>query len=237
MLPTVDQVTLQPYQTTYVNLATDLLVRQHAADDSDPGGDYWRVSIPELVARTAARPPAAVQGDHRPRTPTSPTRSPTAARRSPPAAASTAARRPTVRSRPTGLAVVRQLPATEFDAVFIGPLPRNCTPLDEVTRWRHGFEVVLTTLGRCTVDPAPLTVAGVRADDPALGTTLPGDLWLYATDGWLQWPGGASSRRPVPVAELAFRADPACAAGLHPGHRRVRPRRTSSPASTARRCR
>ena len=33
VLPTVDQVTLQPYQTTYVNLATDLLVGK-PADDS-----------------------------------------------------------------------------------------------------------------------------------------------------------------------------------------------------------
>ena len=52
VLPTVDQVTLQPYQTTYVNLATDVLVG-HRADDRRPGGDFWRVSIPELVTGTA----------------------------------------------------------------------------------------------------------------------------------------------------------------------------------------
>ena len=34
VLPTVDQVTLQPYQTTYVNLATDVLVGARADDDS-----------------------------------------------------------------------------------------------------------------------------------------------------------------------------------------------------------
>ena len=77
-----------------------------------------------------------------------------------------------------------------------------------MSRWRHGFDVVMATLGRCTVEPAPLTLAGVRADDPVLGTTLPGDLWLYATDGWLQWPGRAQLTSPVPVAELAFRPDP-----------------------------
>ena len=61
MLPIVDQVTMQPYQTSYVNLATDLLAGDQA-DDDRPGGDFWRVSIPELVARTRARPPAPVQG-------------------------------------------------------------------------------------------------------------------------------------------------------------------------------
>ena len=106
---------------------------------------------------------------------------------------------------PDRLPVVRQLPATEYDAVFIGPLPRNCTPLDDVSRWRHGFDVVMATLGRCTVEPAPLTLAGVRADDPVLATTLPGDLWLYATDGWLQWPGRAqlTARCPWPSSPSA----------------------------------
>ncbi len=124
---------------------------------------------------------------------------------------------------------------TQYDAVFIDPLPRNCTPLDTVTRWRHGFEVTVSTLGRCTVSPAVLTEGGVRADDPVLGTTLPGDLWLYATDGWLQWPGRPELTSPVPSAGLAFRPDNACSergctlvlAGL-----RARP--TSPPGSTAR---
>ena len=47
-LPVADQVMMQPYQTSYVNLATDLLARHQAADDR-PGDDFWRVSIPELV--------------------------------------------------------------------------------------------------------------------------------------------------------------------------------------------
>ena len=211
VLPTVDQVTLQPYQTTYVNLATDLLVGGRP-DDSRPGGDYWRVSIPELVAGstldrqllckatttedTDLAHPFANGGE-----------------------AFSTSRSTDCREEANGplapdrLPVVRELPARPYDAVFSGPLPRNCTPLDDVRRWRHGFDLVLTTLGRCTVDPAPLPLRGVRADDPALGTTLPGDLWLYATDGWLQWPGRAQLTSPVPVAELAFHADPACADG------------------------
>ena len=48
VLPVVDQVMMQPYQTSYVNLATDLLARDQA-DDDRPGDDFWRVSIPELV--------------------------------------------------------------------------------------------------------------------------------------------------------------------------------------------
>jgi len=211
VLPTIDQVTLQPYQTTYVNLATDLLVGGRA-DDRRPGGDYWRVSIPELVAHTALDRhllckatttkdtdlayPFANGGE-----------------------AFSTSRSTDCREEANGplapdrLPVVRQLPARQYDAVFIGPLPRNCTPLDDVSRWRHGFDVVLTTLGRCTVEPAPLPLAGVDADDPALGTTLPGDLWLYAIDGWLQWPGRAELTAPAPIAELALRPGPACAAG------------------------
>jgi hypothetical protein len=211
VLPTVDQVTLQPYQTTYVNLATDVLVGNRA-DDMRPGGDYWRVSIPELVSRVALDRqllckatvdkdtdlayPFANGGE-----------------------AFSTSRNIDCREEANGplaperLPVTRLLPVTEYDAVFIGRLPGNCAPLDEVRRWRHGFGVVLTTLGRCRVDPAPLPLAGVRADDPALGTTLPGDLWRYAIDGWLQWPGRAELTSSVPVAELAFRPDPACAEG------------------------
>ena len=47
-LPVADQVMMHPYQTSYVDLATDLLARHQAADDR-PGDDFWRVSIPELV--------------------------------------------------------------------------------------------------------------------------------------------------------------------------------------------
>ena len=209
VLPTVDQVTLQPFQTTYVNLATDLLLAGRA-DDRRPGGDYWRVSIPELVAQTTL--------DHQLLCKATTVKATDLAY---PFAnggeAFSTSRSTDCREEANGplapdrLPVVRRLPAAEYDAVFIGPVPRNCTPVDRVSRWRHGFDVVLSTLGRCTVDPAPLPVAGVQADDPALGTTLPGDLWLYAVDGWLQWPGRTELTAPVPVAELALRPDPACA--------------------------
>ncbi|WP_322937305.1 hypothetical protein [Nocardioides bizhenqiangii] len=212
VLPTVDQVTLQPYQTTYVNLATDVLSGSRAADER-PGGDYWRVSIPELVARSAldrqllckATVDEATDLAH-------------------PFAngglAFSTVRNTDCREEangplaPEGLPVVRQLPAEEFDAVFIGPLPSNCTPLDEVTRWRHGFEIVLSTIGRCTVHPTALPASGVRVSDTAPSTTFPSDLWRYAIDGWVQWPDRQDLTAPVPVAEVALRPSRrACAHG------------------------
>jgi hypothetical protein len=211
VLPTVDQVTLQPYQTTYVNLATDLFVGSRP-DDQRPGGDYWRVSIPELVARTTLDRQLLCKA-------TTTKDTDLAYPFTNGGEAFSTSRSTDCREEANGplaperLPVVRLLPASEYDAVFIDALPRNCTPVDDVSRWRHGFGVVLTTLGRCTVDPAPLPLAGVRADDPALGTTLPGDLWLHATDGWLQWPGRLELTAPVPLAGLAFDPDPACATG------------------------
>ena len=92
-------------------------------DDKRPGGDYWRVSIPELVAHAALDRQLLCKATDAPRTPTSPTRSPTAARPSRPAGARTAARRPTGRWRRTGCPSYDGCPATEYDAVFIGPLP------------------------------------------------------------------------------------------------------------------
>lgn len=211
VLPTVDQVAMQPYQTTYVNLATDLLVGARA-DDARPGGDYWRVSIPELVSEATLDRQllckATIDKD-----------SDLAYPFANGGEAFSTSRSTDCREEANGplaperLPVVRRLPAAQYDAVFIGPLPRNCARLADVRRWRHGFDVVLTTLGRCRVDPALLPVAGVRVDDPALGTTRPGDLWRYATDGWLQWPGRTALTSAAPVVQLAFRPDPACASG------------------------
>ncbi|GAA4690996.1 hypothetical protein [Nocardioides conyzicola] len=211
VLPTVDQVTLQPYQTTYVNLATDVLVGSRA-DDLRPGGDYWRVSIPELTARATLDHQLLCKATIDPDTDLA---YPFANG----GEAFSTSRSTDCREEPNGplapvrLPVVRELPSTEYDAVFIGPLPTNCTAREDVRRWRHGFGVVLSTLGRCRVDPAPLTAGGVRADDPALGTTSPGDLWLYAVSGWLQWPARTELTSSVPVAEIAFRPDSACATG------------------------
>jgi hypothetical protein len=111
---------------------------------------------------------------------------------------------------PQHLPVHRHLYDAEFDAVFLKTLPENCTPLNEVTRERHGFEVVLTILGRCTVDPPDLTERGAWVDGPMLGTAAAGDLWLFAVDGWQQWPGRHELSSPVPLAELAFHPTQAC---------------------------
>jgi hypothetical protein len=208
VLPVADQVMMQPYQTSYVNLATDLLAR-HQADDDRPGDDFWRVSIPELVrdaqldrlflckaatdeVTMVAYPFMNGSG------------------------VSSTSRNVDCREEtygplvPAGLAVVRSGTATEFDAVFINALPPNCTRLSEVTRWRHGFEVVVATLARCSIDPWPLTAAGVRTVDPVLGTGLPGDLWMYATGGWLQWPGSPELTAPASQAGITFRVPPFC---------------------------
>lgn len=214
LLPTVDQVTLQPYQTTYVNFATDVTTEVLSGDglsaSERPGGDFWRVSLPELIEdATLDRQLVckAATGDV----------SGTAFPFTNSGVAFSTSRSLDCREEPNGplapfgLPVVRQLPATEFDAVFIEPLPANCSPLGEVTRWRHGFEIVLSTLGRCTIDPATLDETGVKVTDPALGTTLAGDLWLFAVDGWQQWPGEDELTSPVALAELAFRPSPGCA--------------------------
>ena len=69
---------------------------------------------------------------------------------------------------------------------------------------------MLATLARCTIEPRTLTDAEVRVDNLALGTTLPGDLWLYATDGWLQWPGGLELTAPAPQAGITFAVPKFC---------------------------
>lgn len=208
VLPLADQVMMQPYQTSYVNLATDLLAHDRP-DDDRPGDDFWRVSIPELVrdvpldrlllckaatdeVTMVAYPFMNGSG------------------------VSSTSRNVDCREEtygplvPAGLTVVRTRTVTDFDAVFINALPPNCTRLSEVSRWRHGFEVVVATLARCSIDPRPLTDAEVRADDPVLGTGLPGDLWMFATDGWLQWPGSTELTAPAPQAGIAFRTPRFC---------------------------
>lgn len=208
VLPVVDQVMMQPYQTSYVNFATDLLARDQA-DDDRPGDDFWRLSIPELVRDAqldrlllCKAATDEVTGVAYPFMDGS--------------GVSSTSRNVDCREEvygplvPAGLTVVRSQTVTDFDAVFINALPPNCTRLSEVTRWRHGFEVVVATLARCSVDPRPLTDAEVRADDPVLGNGLPGDLWTYATDGWLQWPGTAELTAPGSQAGITFRVPEFC---------------------------
>jgi hypothetical protein len=209
-LPVVDQLTLQPYQTTYVNLATDLVSSPFVDADNRPGGDFWRVSLPELIKGVPLDRQlvckATVDKD-----------SDLAFAFTNGGEAFSTSRSLDCREEPNGplapehLPVVRRPPANEYDAVFLKKLPENCTPRNEVTRWRHGFEVVLTILGRCRVEPPTLTAEGVHADNPALGTAAAGDLWLAAVDGWLQWPGQPELTAPVPQADLVFRPDATCA--------------------------
>lgn len=207
LLPVVDQVTLQPYQTTYVNVAADLVHGSSAANR--PGGDFWRGSLPELVAdqpldrqllckalvdkESNLAFPFANGGE-----------------------AFSTSRSVDCRQEANGplapehLPVVREPPDNQYDAVFLESLPENCRLLNEVTRTRHGFDVVLTVLGRCTSSPPVLTEQGIRANDPALGTAGPGDLWRFAIDGWEQWPGRAELTSPVPRAVIAFEPSGAC---------------------------
>lgn len=212
VLPTIDQVGMQPYQTTYVNLATDVLFARDDPPDARPGGDFWRVSIPELVAQAPLDRQLLCKAKTGEETGV-------AYSFTNGGEAFSTSRSLDCREEvngplaPAGLSVSRPLPVRDFDAVFIGEVPTNCAALAEVSRWRHGFDIVLTTLARCTIDPATLSRSPVRVDDPALGSAEAGDLWLYATDGWLQWPGDLELTSPVPEAGVAFRPDRSCRTG------------------------
>jgi hypothetical protein len=209
LLPTADQITLQPYQTTYVNLATDLVSAPFVDAEGRAGSDYWRVSLPELIEDETLDRDLVCK-------PTVDQESDIAHPFTNAAEAFSTSRSLDCRDevngplRPLHLPVHRGLVDAEYDAVFLRSLPDNCTPLDRVTRERHGFEVVLTTLGRCTVDPPDLTDQGVWSDSPLLGTAAAGDLWLFAVAGWQQWPGSPELTSPVPLAEVAFRPTRAC---------------------------
>ncbi|MBO9523888.1 MAG: hypothetical protein J7518_20325 [Nocardioidaceae bacterium] len=205
LLPLADEVTLQPYQTTYVNLVTDLLTGPFAGPDARPGGDFWRVSLPELVAHAPLDRQLLCKAKVDQETDR-------AYRFTDGAAAYSTNRSLDCREEPTGPLWPSHLPARrdpgsgEFDAVFLKTLPENCTPLDEVSRWRHGFDVTLTLLGRCTVEVPTLPATRVSVTDAALGTGTGTDLWRYAVDGWVQWPSEPVLVAPVPVAEIALRA-------------------------------
>jgi len=209
VLPVVDQVTLQPYQTTYANLATDLVSGPFAEAADRPGGDFWRASIPELIAGQPLDRQllckALVDKESNLSFPF--TNGGEAFSTSRSVDCREEANGPLA---PERLPVVRRPPANEYDAVFLKTLPANCTPLNEVTRARHGFDVVLTVLGRCTISPPVLSAQGARVGDPALGTATPGDLWRFAIDGWAQWPGGDELTSPVSQAVLAFSPTQAC---------------------------
>jgi hypothetical protein len=208
LLPLVDQVTLHPYQTSYVNLATDLVITPFVDAADRPGDDFWRSSLPELIAGKELQRQLlckALLNEEG-----------TWSFRFADGGAFSTSRSLDCREEVNGplaaeaMASARVPPHTEYDAVFLKSLPENCSPLGEVTRWHHGFEVVLTILGRCRVAPPTLTRRGVHADSPALGTGTSQDLWRFAVDGWERWPGVSVFHSPVPRAVLAFHAPATC---------------------------
>lgn len=210
VLPMIDQITLQPYQTTYANLATDLIVAPGAAPDARPGGDYWRVSIPELVNGRD------VDGQLLCKAMETPDRS--RALRFVNGGLFSTTRSLDCRTEPNGPLAPERLPvspaaASAFRAVFIDRPPKSCTVEDQVTRRRHGFTIVLTSLARCDLQPSVLGTRPVTADDPALGTAADGDLWRYAVDGWEQWPGDHRLHTRGPSAAIAFRPAAPCPRG------------------------
>jgi len=208
VLPVVDQVTLQPYQTTYVNLATDLITGPYVPAEKRPGGDFWRVSIPELIEGR--------QLDHQLLCKSMVGKLRHRSYRFTNGGEYSTSRSLDCREEPNGplapehLPVVRGPGDRQYDAVFLKTVPVNCKRLDAVTRWRHGFNVVLTLLARCSSDPPIMPAEGVHADSVALGTAQQRDLWRYAVEGWERWPTRFALAARTPEAMIAFRASTEC---------------------------
>ncbi|MFL6021861.1 MAG: hypothetical protein ACJ72O_00835 [Marmoricola sp.] len=207
LLPLVDQITLQPYQVTYVNLATDLAAATRPADQR-PGSDFWRVSIPELIEGQQLDHQLlckAMVGTLRGR-----------AYRFINGGQYSTSRSLDCREEANGplapahLAVDRAPGDRVYDAVFLRTAPVNCTPRNKVTRWRHGFDVTLTVLARCTTDPPIMPPEGVYADSTALATAQQRDLWRFAVDGWERWPTRFALSARSPQAWIAFRPGGQC---------------------------
>lgn len=210
LLPAIDQITLHPYQSAYVNLATDLVSSQVVPAESRPGSDYWRASLPELIEGRALDHQllckAMVEEDSQ------------RSFRFVNGGTFSTSRDLDCREEPNGPLAPLRLPVSAgrpgpvYDAAFLRTLPVNCVNRGEVTRWRHGFTVVMTTIGRCTLAPPLLTEDGFTADSPAWGTAQPGDLWLVAADGWESWPGQPALTSPVSRAVLGFALPARCRA-------------------------
>jgi len=208
LLPLVDQITLQPYQVTYVNLATDVIARTHEPAGKSPGSDFWRVSIPELLDGQTLDHQVlckAMVGKLRGR-----------AYRFINGGQYSTSRSLDCREEANGplapehLTVNRAPGDRVYDAVFLQTAPVNCTPRNKVTRWRHGFDVTLTVLARCTTDPPIMPPEGVYADSTALATAQQRDLWRFAVDGWERWPTRFSLSARSPQAWIAFRPGGQC---------------------------
>ncbi|RNL78675.1 hypothetical protein EFL95_06215 [Nocardioides marmorisolisilvae] len=208
LLPLVDQITLQPYQVTYANLASDVAAGLTHADDAHPGSDFWRVSIPELIE--------AQPLNHQLLCKATVSKETDRAFRFINGGQYSTSRSLDCREEangplaPEGLTVNRAPGDRVYDAVFLKEAPPNCTPLNKVTRWRHGFDVTLTVLARCSNDPPIMPPEGVYADSTALATAQLRDLWRFAVDGWERWPTRFSLQARAPQAWISFRPGGQC---------------------------
>jgi hypothetical protein len=207
LLPMIDQITLQPYETSYVNLATDV-VNSTLAPADRPAADFWRVSIPELIQDQPLDRQLlckSMVGKLRGRS-----------YRFANGGEYSTIRSLDCREETNGPLAPEHLPvpvsenSLEFDAVFDKVTPPNCRELNRVTRWRHGFTAVLTILARCTSDPPVMPIEGVHADSAALGRAQIRDLFRYAVDGWERWPTRYALAGTAPDAMIAFRAGGEC---------------------------
>jgi hypothetical protein len=204
LLPTIDQVTLYPYETTYANLASDVVTAPFAHGNDRLGSDYWLASLPELIGHQTldrqllckAIVPRATNIAYR----FIDVRSVGSVSRS-----LDCREEPNGPLKPQDRPFVLKGPPTEFYAVFEHGVPRNCTPINRVTRWRHGFRTQLTVLARCTTQVPPLGAKRVSIHSPVFGFTLAGDLWPYLVDGWWQFPRDSALSSPVRSAIIAFR--------------------------------
>ena len=212
VLPTVDEVTLQPYQTTYANLATDLITEHFYDPPRRLAFDSWRVSLPELLDGVRLNERLLCKATLDPETAVAYSFYPTMNG----SAEFSVRRNLDCREEPTGPLLPDHLPTLDdydvrfYDAVFVSHSPPNCRTRTAVTRMRHGFRTVMTVLARCRMTPPVLPSAGVDVHSPDYATGRGDDLWLFAVDGWQQWPGQQHLLSPVRRAGITFGTGPEC---------------------------
>jgi len=190
--PTVDQAVLFPYQYTYFNAALD-------ATGVHVPSDYWRTSVPELLAdiptdgqivcgptrstrlgalagtreAEGADESAMLAGRYSSDSSVDCRTDPLGPLSSPWSA----------RQLPRGDA----LPGGDFYVLIDRDhaVPANCSRVSEVGRDRHGRGITMTYIARCHLDAPALGTTPVEfmrtADEPAM---IPG-LWAYAPTGWV----------------------------------------------------
>lgn len=199
IVPTVDQALLFPYQYTYFNPALD-------ATGIHVPSDYWRTSVPELL-RHIPTDGQVVCG-------------PTRTGPEDDAARMTAGRYSSdtsvdCRVDPLGplaalwaerdLPLSSRLPRDGFYALIDRghPVPENCDRLGAVERTRHGRDVTMTLLARCTLEPAPLETS-VRFRHAADEQNMRPELWRYAPEGWVMRDGSTALVAGDTAASLTF---------------------------------